>query len=67
MGIPEGKVTIKSLGIRGKLFDGEVISIKLLGSAEKIKFEQNPMEFRIQIPVDFQGKYGSVFNIERAS
>ena len=65
LGIPSGEVTIKSLGSRGRLYPGDILSIKLLGSGSDISYRQNPMEMTIQMPEGFNGKYACVFKIER--
>ena len=65
MDIPEGEVTIRSLGSRGRLFEGEILSLELLGSNEKLNYIQHPMDLKIQMPDNFEGKHACVFKIER--
>ena len=66
-GVPEGEISIRALGSRGRLFEGEILSLELIGSAEKISFSQNPMNLTLQMPEHFDGKYACVFRIERKS
>ena len=65
LGIPKGKVTIRSLGTRGRLFAGDVLSIALLGSDESIAYEHNELDITLQMPPRFQGKHACVFKIKR--
>ena len=65
LGIPEGEVVIRALGSRGRLFEGEIQSVELLGSGTPIRFNQNPMNFTLQMPDNFDGRYACVFKIER--
>ena len=65
MGIPEGEISIKSLGNRGRLFEGDILSIELLGSDEKIIYQQNEKNLKLQIPTNFEGKFATVFKINR--
>lgn len=65
LGIPEGEITIGALGSRGRLFEGEILSMELIGSNEQVSFTQNPMYVTLQMPDNFDGKYACVFRIER--
>lgn len=67
LGIPEGEVVIRTLGSRGRLFEGDILSMKLLGSDEKLDYVQNSMDLKVQMPKSFEGKYACVFKIERKS
>ena len=61
LGIPTGDVTIRSLGSRGRLYEGDILSIELLGCDAKITYEQHPNDMTIQIPQGFTGKHACVF------
>ena len=65
LGIPEGEFTIRSLGSRGRLYEGDILSIELLGSAAPVTYQQKPMGLTLQMPEGFTGKYACVFKIER--
>ncbi|MEO1010068.1 MAG: alpha-L-fucosidase [Bacteroidota bacterium] len=65
LGIPKGKISIKSLGNRGRLFKGDIRSLELLGSDTKIPYQQNEKELTLTMPETFTGKYACVFKILR--
>ncbi len=65
LGIPEGEVSIRSLGNRGRLYEGDILSLELLGYDGEIGYKQNPMELVLKMPEDFTGKHACVFKITR--
>ena len=65
LGIPEESLTIRSLGSTGRLYEGDILSLELLGSEQPIEFKQNPKELIIQMPDNFSGKHACVFKIKR--
>lgn len=65
LGIPEGQVRIRALGSRGRLFEGEIVSVELLGSEAKIDFEQTPEDLRLEMPAGFRGRHACVFKVLR--
>ncbi len=67
LGTPKGEISIRSLGNRGRLFEGDIISIELLGSKDKITYMQNEKNLIMQIPTNFEGKFATVFKIKRRS
>ncbi len=67
LGIPKGEVTINSLGSYGRLYANDILSIELLGSDAKLKYQQNKHNLKIEIPANFKGKHACVFKIQRKS
>lgn len=65
LGIPAGDICIRALGSRGRLFDGEIVSVDLLGSEEPIPFRQEPRHLNLQMPENFHGRHACVFKIQR--
>ena len=65
LGIPRGEVRIRSLGTRGRLFEGDIESIQLLGSNRAIHFRHNPLDLTLRMPTPFEGKHACVFKIIR--
>ena len=65
LGVPKGEIVIRSLGTRGRLYEGDILSIELLGSKQKLRFKHNPTDLTIQVPDDFEGQHACVFKIER--
>lgn len=63
--IPQGEISIRALGSRGRLFEGEIESIELLGSDQVIEYKHNSMNLTLQFPDDCSGKHACVFKIER--
>jgi alpha-L-fucosidase len=50
LGIPEGEVSIRALGSRGRLYEGDILSLELLGYDGEIVYEQKPLELILQMP-----------------
>ncbi|MEM7380420.1 MAG: alpha-L-fucosidase [Bacteroidota bacterium] len=65
LGWPGKEIKIKSLGSRGKLFEGDIKAISLLGSDAALEYQQNPYDLTIQLPVEPPSTYAIVFKIER--
>lgn len=65
LGVPRGEVRIRSLGSRGRLFEGEVASVRLLGREEDLAFAHEPMHLAVKMPQGFQGKHACVFAVNR--
>ena len=65
LGVPQGDVKIRSLGSRGRLYEGDIRSIELLGSDETLRYQHNELDVTIQIPSTFTGKHACVFKIMR--
>ena len=65
LGIPQGAAIIKSLGSRGRLFEGDILSVSLLGTDNPISFRQSDQDLWIQMPSDYSGKHACVFKIRR--
>ncbi|MFY0687486.1 MAG: alpha-L-fucosidase [Cyclobacteriaceae bacterium] len=65
MGVPEGKISVKSLGSRGRLFPGDIQSISLLGFDGEVTYDQRPKELELTVPAEFSGEYAAVFKIAR--
>jgi alpha-L-fucosidase len=65
LGWPGESITIKSLGSRGKLYEGDIKSIELLGSDEILKYFQEPYGLTIDLPMKPVNQNANVFKIER--
>jgi len=65
MGVPEDEVTIRSLGSRGRLYEGDILSIELLGSDAALSYQHNSLDLRVQMPEGFEGEHACVFKIIR--
>jgi alpha-L-fucosidase len=65
MDVPAGEIFINSLGTRGRLYEGDILSISLLGSKERLKYSQSETGLSIEMPKNFTGKYSTVFKIQR--
>lgn len=63
--IPSGGVQIRSLGSRGRLYPGDILSIELLGSDAEITYSHDPLNLSIRMPEDYDGNYACVFKIQR--
>lgn len=68
LGIPDkDEIKIRSLGSRGRLFEGEIEELSLLGSDASIGYEQQPYFLKVQMPKGFRGEHACVFRIKRKS
>ena len=51
------ELVIRALGSRGKLFTGEITSVEVLGSVEKIKWNQGENELTVKMPREKISQY----------
>lgn len=65
LGWPGDKITIKSLGTRGKLYEGDIKSIELLGNDMALNYSHDPFGLSIDLPMQPVNKIAIVFKIER--
>lgn len=65
LGNPDNEITIKTLGNRGKLFEGDIKSISLLGNNKKLEYEHKPYGLTIKLPTRQTEEKAVVFKIER--
>ncbi|MGB5668759.1 MAG: alpha-L-fucosidase [Maribacter sp.] len=65
LGWPGEKITIRSLGSRGKLFEGDIESIELLGSDYTLEYHQGTNGLTIKLPMEPVSDYAVVFKINR--
>lgn len=65
LGWPGTEITIKSLGSRGKLYEGDIKSIELLGSDVVLDYSQKPYGLTIDLPMQLVDQNAIVFKIER--
>jgi alpha-L-fucosidase len=63
LGKPTKPLQIKSLGADAKLLDGQIGSIKLLGSPEFVRWKQTAGSLEIEPPQKMQGDIAEVFKI----
>jgi len=62
---PEEDLDIKALGYDGKLYPGEIKSIRLLGSDSTIEWKQNPQSLSVKFPQERPCDFAYVLKIER--
>jgi len=65
LGWPGEKLSIRTLGHRGKLYPGDIESISLLGTDEKITWEQTADELIVRFPEIPPCKYAYCLKIDR--
>ena len=63
LGLPTNGVSIKSLGQSAKLLDQPVKRIEMLGSREKISWQQNADALEISLPKNLPNNFADVFKI----
>ena len=65
LGWPGNGITIKSLGTRGKLYEGDIKSIELLGSDQDLEYSHNPYGLSLNLPMQPVNQHAIVFKIIR--
>jgi len=61
---PGKTMTVKSFGVASKLLDKRIASVKLLGSRQRLKWEQEPDGLKVELPDIKPGDYAFVLRIE---
>lgn len=62
----EGMIELPALGLDSEYSPGKIISVKMLGSPEDIKFSQGRYGFRLHVPGDRPNEYTTVFKVKGA-
>ncbi len=62
----EGRIELPSLGLKSEQMPGKIKSIKMLGSKEKIIFEQDNEFLTFSVPAARPNKYAIVFRVKGA-
>lgn len=65
LGNPGKEITIKTLGSRGKVFEGDIKKITFLNSVQPLKYEHKPYGLTIYLPEILDEQKAVVFKIER--
>lgn len=61
---PGEVLTIKSFGSAAKLLEKKILSVSMLGSNNKLQWEQRPDGLRITCPADTPDKFAVAFRVE---